>query len=132
MWGLCYYYAVELHNFAPNAILQAATFITVCEGFLGIPAQWGLWIYLFRGELFTMPTGSKGKRRPVRAGGLTFALRERGNDMYPACNMTTNNSDGDKGWFYHRNNDAGLPPCTGKVLTDRPLSWAFGVSDSEL
>jgi hypothetical protein len=42
MHGLCYHYGVELHNFAPNAILQAATFIGVCEGFLGVPANWDL------------------------------------------------------------------------------------------
>jgi hypothetical protein len=39
MWGLCHHYGVELHNFAPNAISQAATFIAVCEGYLGIPAN---------------------------------------------------------------------------------------------
>jgi hypothetical protein len=36
MWGLCYHYRVELHNFTPNAISQAASFVAVCEGFLGI------------------------------------------------------------------------------------------------
>jgi hypothetical protein len=36
---LCYHYGVELHNFAPNTISQAATFVCVCEGFLGIPAN---------------------------------------------------------------------------------------------
>jgi hypothetical protein len=40
--GLCYHYGVELHNFAPNAISQAATFVGVCEGFLGIPVNWDL------------------------------------------------------------------------------------------
>jgi hypothetical protein len=44
-----------------------------------------------------MPTGLKGKRRPVRAGRFTFALRDRGNDMYPTCNMMTNNVNWDKG-----------------------------------
>jgi hypothetical protein len=39
---LCYHYGVELHNFTPNAILQAATFVGVCEGFLGIPVNWDL------------------------------------------------------------------------------------------
>jgi hypothetical protein len=39
MRALCYHYAVELHNFAPNAISQAATFVGVCEGFLGIPVN---------------------------------------------------------------------------------------------
>jgi hypothetical protein len=35
MQALCFHYGVELHNFAPNAISQAATFVGVCEGFLG-------------------------------------------------------------------------------------------------
>jgi hypothetical protein len=32
--GLCHHYGVELHNFAPNTILQAASFVAGCEGFL--------------------------------------------------------------------------------------------------
>jgi hypothetical protein len=36
MQALCHHYGVELHNFASNAISQAATFVGVCEGFLGI------------------------------------------------------------------------------------------------
>jgi hypothetical protein len=39
MRGLCYHYGAELHNFAPNAISQAATFVGVCEGLLGIPVN---------------------------------------------------------------------------------------------
>jgi hypothetical protein len=39
MRGLCHHYGVEFHNFAPNAISQAASFVAVCEGFLGIPAN---------------------------------------------------------------------------------------------
>jgi hypothetical protein len=42
MRELCYHYGVELHNFAPNAISQAATFVGICEGFLGIPVNWNL------------------------------------------------------------------------------------------
>jgi hypothetical protein len=30
---------VELHNFTPNAISQVATFVGICEGFLGIPVN---------------------------------------------------------------------------------------------
>jgi hypothetical protein len=40
--GMCYHYGVELCNFAPNAISQAATFVGVCEGIQGIPANWDL------------------------------------------------------------------------------------------
>jgi hypothetical protein len=39
MHGLCHHYGVELHNFAPNAISQAATFVSVYEGLLGIAAN---------------------------------------------------------------------------------------------
>ena len=52
MHTLCNHYGVELHNFGPNSISQAAVFITVCEGDLWIEAHWDLWIHLFRGELF--------------------------------------------------------------------------------
>jgi hypothetical protein len=39
MRALPHYYMVELHNFNPNSIAQAAIFVAVCEGFLGIEAH---------------------------------------------------------------------------------------------
>ena len=57
---------MELHNFAPNAILQAAVFVAVCEGYLGIPVHWDLWRHLFRGGLYTESV-TAGVRRPVPA-----------------------------------------------------------------
>ena len=39
MRALLHYYGVELHNFNPNSIAQAAIFAAVCEGFLGIDAH---------------------------------------------------------------------------------------------
>ena len=36
MQALCDYYGAELHNFSPNSISQAAVFVAVCEGYLGI------------------------------------------------------------------------------------------------
>jgi hypothetical protein len=59
MRRLCYHYGVELHNFAPNPISQAATFVSVCEGFLGILANWDLWFHLFRAELHTLATSEE-------------------------------------------------------------------------
>ena len=49
---LCDYYGVELHNFGPNSISQAAVFIALCEDYLGIEVHWDMWIHLFRGELY--------------------------------------------------------------------------------
>jgi hypothetical protein len=42
--------------------------------------------------------------------------------------MTTNNTDWERGWFYLRNAEPGLPPYIGKVLRERPPSWYHGVS----
>jgi hypothetical protein len=61
MRGLCYHYGVELHNFAPNAISQAATFVGICEGFLGIPVNWDLWC------TYSVP---EGPIRRTREGGV--------------------------------------------------------------
>jgi hypothetical protein len=36
MRALLHYYKVELHHLAPNSISQAAIFVAVCEGYLGM------------------------------------------------------------------------------------------------
>jgi hypothetical protein len=99
MRGLCYHYGVELHNFAPNAISQAATLIDICEGFLGIPVNWDLWVQLFRVELHTLATGETQVLWAVRAGGLTFALRDSRKELYPLCTVTSNNAEWERGWL---------------------------------
>jgi hypothetical protein len=118
MRALCHHYGVELHNFALNAISQAATFVGVCEGFLGIPVNWDLWIHLFRAELYTLPTTETRTRRAVHAGGMSLAVRSHRKDDYIPSTMTTNNEDWERGWFYLRNAEPGLPPtparCSGR------------------
>jgi hypothetical protein len=56
MRALLHYYGVELHNFNPNSIAQAAIFAAVYEGFLEIEPHWDLWLHLFRVELFSLST----------------------------------------------------------------------------
>jgi hypothetical protein len=131
MRALCHRYGVELHNFAPNAISQAATFVGVCEGYLGIPVNWDLWVHLFRAELLTQPTTEQRTRRAVRPGGMSLALRAQYKDDCIPCTMTTNNAGWERGWFYLRNDEPGLPPYTGLVLRERPDSWSYGVSTAQ-
>jgi hypothetical protein len=118
MRALCYHYGVELHNFTPDAISQAATFVGVCEGFLGIPVNWDLWVHLFRAELYTLPMSEQRTRRATRAGGKSLAVRTQRKDEYIPSTMTTNNADWERGWFYLRNAEPGLPPtparCSGR------------------
>jgi hypothetical protein len=121
MRALCHHYGVELHNFAPNAISQAATFVGVCEGYLGITVNWDLWIHLFRAKLFTQPTSKQRTRLAVHAGGMSLALRVQHKDDYIPCTMTNNNAGWERGWFYLRNAEPGLPPapvwCSGRGTT---------------
>jgi hypothetical protein len=84
--------------------------VGVCEGYLGIPVNWELWIHLFCAELFTQPTTEQRTRRAVRAGGMSLALRTQYKDDYIPCTMTTNNAGWERGWFYLRNTEPGLPP----------------------
>jgi hypothetical protein len=108
--GLCFHYGVELHNFAPNSISQAATFFGVCEGFLGIPVNWDLWVHLFHAELHTAITPEPKTHRAVRAGGVTIAVRETRRELYIPCTMTSNNAEWERGWFYLCNDEPSLPP----------------------
>jgi hypothetical protein len=90
--------------------------------------NWDLWIHLSRAELFTQPTTEQRTRRAVRAGGMSLALRAKYKDDYIPCTMTSNNAGWERGWFYLRNAEPGLPPYTGLVLRERPDSWSHGVS----
>jgi hypothetical protein len=126
MRALCHYYGVELHNFAPNAISHAAMFVGVCEGYLEIPVNWELWIHLFRAELFTQPTTEPRTRRAMRAGGMSLALRGQFKDDYIPCTMTTNNADWERGWFYLRNTEPGLPPTPVGCSRRSPALGATG------
>jgi hypothetical protein len=105
---------VELHNFVLNAISQAATFVDVCEGFLGIPVNQDLWVHLFRAELHTVTAPSPKVRRAVRAGGVSVALRELRRELYIPCTMTSNNAEWERGWFYLRNDEPGPPPTPAR------------------
>ena len=71
MRELLHYYGVEL-NFNPNSIAQAAIFVAVCEGYLGIAPHWELWLHLFRAGHTTKPTGTTGTRKTMRARGYTL------------------------------------------------------------
>ena len=127
MRALCEYYVAELHNFSPNSISQAAVFVAVCEGYLGIEAHWDLWIHLFCGELFVENARGQPKRF-ARAIGLTFHVRHSRKNLYISNKMTTKNAGWSQGWFYLHNYSGALPEFTNRVLRERPPKWDWGVS----
>jgi hypothetical protein len=59
-----------------------------------------------------------------------IALRETRRELCIPCTMTSNNAEWERGWFYLRNDEPGLPPWTGKVVKDKADSWWHGMSPS--
>ena len=43
LWGLLHYYKVELQHLTLNGVQHIATFVALCEGFLGISPHFDLW-----------------------------------------------------------------------------------------
>ena len=47
VWGLMFFYGLWLHDLMSEGILHIATFIMLCEAFLGIEPHFTLWRWLF-------------------------------------------------------------------------------------
>jgi hypothetical protein len=117
MRALLHYYGVELHNFNPNSIAQAAIFAAVCEGFLGIDPHWDLWTHLFSAELFASTMEVKKVRMAVRASGCTLKLRRGRVQLYVPTILVSSNKGWQHRWFYLRNDDGRLPLFSQRVVT---------------
>jgi hypothetical protein len=123
--ALLHHYEIELQNLAPNSITQAAVFVALCEGFLGIEVHWDLWIHFFEAVLFTKaaPSRKEGERLVARTGGCTFQLRAERRSSYIPAGLASSNRGWHAGWFYLRNDRSRLPAFTGKVLGMAPSRW---------
>jgi len=130
MRALCHHYGMELQHFSPNAITAAAVLTAVCESYLGMMPHWDLWLHLYRGELFNAPGGAARVRKPVRAGCLNLVLKtgksERPREYIPV-GLTSNHAGWDSQWFYLQNDDDLLPAYTGRLISERPDHWKYGV-----
>ena len=47
LWGLLHYYKIEMQHLNPNGIQHMATFVALCEGFLGVSLHFDWWRYFF-------------------------------------------------------------------------------------
>jgi hypothetical protein len=129
--ALLYYYKVELHHLAPNAITQADIFAAVYEGYLGMDPQWNLWLHIFRAEFFTKKAGERGSWRVVRARSCVLQVRLGRSDQYILAQLISSNSGWHDGWFYLHNDESQLPRYTGRVLVAREENCAYGVTKVE-
>jgi hypothetical protein len=46
-WELLHYYDIKLQHLNPNGLQHIATFVALCEGFLGVEPHFELWKYFF-------------------------------------------------------------------------------------
>jgi hypothetical protein len=128
MRALLHYYGVELHNFNPNSIAQAAIFEAVCEGFLGIDPHWDLWTHLFSAELFASTMEAKKVRMAVRAGGCTLQLRPGRMQQYIPATLVSSNKGWQRRWFYLQNDDGRLSLFSQRVVTAAGTNWRWGAT----
>jgi hypothetical protein len=128
MRAFLHYYGVELHNFNPNSIAQAAIFAAVCEGFLEIDPHWDLWTHLFSAEFFAATTEAKKVRMAVRAGGYTLQLRSGHAQQYIPASLLSSNKGWQNRWFYLRNDGEMLPPFSQRVVTAAGNNWRWGAT----
>jgi hypothetical protein len=126
MRAILHHYRVELHNLSPNSISQAAIFVAVCEGYLGIAPHWDLWTHLFFAELFASPTGERKVHAAVRAGGCILQLRQSRASLYIPAILASSNKGWQRRWFYLRNDGELLPPFSQRVVTVAADAWRHG------
>jgi hypothetical protein len=127
MRALLHCYKLELHYLAPNSISQAAIFVAVYEGYLGMEPHWNLWLHLFRAEHFTKKAGERGVRRAVHAESCTLQVRSGRGEQYILAQLISSNSGWHDRWFYLCNDDDQLPRFSGRVLMSRKENWSYGI-----
>jgi hypothetical protein len=104
--GLLQFYWIELVHLAPNLITIIATFIHLCEAFLGITPHFHLWRHLF--EL-------KKTGKGVVVGSISFMLRRNMKSEYIDLALRDNTTGWKQGWFYLDNPALALKSRTGRV-----------------
>ena len=122
--GLLYAYGVQIHDLTPNGVLSIASFIVLCECFLGITPHWALWKSLF---LVRKNNGKGGLPYPV--GG--FGIQVRGDTTYFEMKKSDSVQGWRKKWFYIQWNQE----CVERFDSARGLrktrAWAHPLTAEE-
>jgi hypothetical protein len=95
-----------LVHLAPNSITIIATFVHLCEAFLGITPHFHLWRHFF--EL-------KKTGKGVVVGSISFMLCQNMKSEYINLALPDNTTDWKQGWFYLDNPTPALKSRTGQI-----------------
>jgi hypothetical protein len=88
--GLLQFYRIELVHLKPNSITIIATFIHLCEAFLGITPHFHLWRHFFK----VKKTG-----KGMVVGSVSFMLRQNIKLEYIDLALPNNTTGWKQGWF---------------------------------
>jgi hypothetical protein len=95
--GVFFEYGLQLQHLNPNSIQRMAAFKAMCEGYLGISANWHLFRYFFK--FACLKEGS----RAATIGCANLRMKQGRGDDYIPVSLNSSNSGWHKGWFYQRN-----------------------------
>jgi hypothetical protein len=104
--GLLHFYHIELVHLAPNSITIIATFIHLCEAYLGIAPHFHLWRHFF--ELKKTGNGAV-------VGSIRFMSHRNMKSEYIDLALPDNTTDWKQGWFYLNNPTPALRERTGQI-----------------
>ncbi|KAE8776051.1 hypothetical protein D1007_51386 [Hordeum vulgare] len=115
------FFGLQPHHLAPNAILQLAAFVVLCEGFVGIEPRVDLWrnLFFFKQQSIAMEKSEVEKLKwprpmtPCRAA----LVHHRPKSGFPQMPLQDSIKHWQKGFFYVRSTDPAqdalnMPPFT--------------------
>ncbi|KAE8795311.1 hypothetical protein D1007_29807 [Hordeum vulgare] len=115
------FFGLQPHHMVPNAILQLASFVVPCEGFLGIEPRLDLWqkLFFFKQQSVKMDKAEAAKLkgpRPMTPCGAAL-VHHRTTSGFPQMPLQDSIKMWQRGFFYVKNVDPShdclnLPPFT--------------------
>jgi hypothetical protein len=95
LYSLLWHYGLELHHLTPSWVLDIATFVTLCEAYLGIDPNFDLWNYFFHVQRPQDP-----EMELMISGGVVIHVKsEHGVDTYLEIPMPRSMKGWRKKWF---------------------------------
>jgi len=115
--GLLLYYEIGICNLHPNSILLVATFIHLCEAFVGIEPHFDLFCYL----ICLRKKGAIGSSKI--AGGVHLNFRDGMKNRYLSCPWNTSLTEWYNRWFYIREEPGSTMLCDVGYIPEKKTSW---------
>jgi hypothetical protein len=123
---LLFEYGLQLQHLNLNSIQQMAAFEAMCEGYLGISANWHLFRYFFKFACF------KEVSRVATIGYANLQMKQSWGDDYILVSLTSSRSGWHNGWFYLQNEPKfALPTYTGNSIAESRRNWSDGPAKTE-